>query len=456
MQAMVALFRKKCVESKHKISSLWRCYGCNHLCDCTRLRIHAFTPEVQGCIICNDILLQRRLAGKYIYDQLSPQLRYSNCHLPPHSVYPHLSRSGHLFEQQRTITTLRVNLSVSSIYRSGTFLQYSYFTTSYKFQLCRSIERHPKEYSAAYVFINSFELLEHEADLFTDNMLIAAQCTNCGHGIGLRGVQTPPSPIPQLLNTNHTPSLAQCHPVKATITDKLPNISRLEAEIDRLQAIIEDLKRECGSLREYSHAHDILLSPIRKLPPEILAEIFRNALPDRRNNAMLPYKTGEMLAHRRAAMLLGQICRFWRAVAVATPQLWSSIGTEIHYSRHDPRTIELDVEMTKTFSRSVGCMSARCSPFGKGSAFRASRLPDNPTYTTLGASRFRLYHHPHWKITHNSRPDANAKDSSYKGSAPKHSPNSYRNAPRCSPTAYSTFDGIFLSRNASSSMEPVD
>jgi hypothetical protein len=77
----------------------------------------------------------------------------------------------------------------------------------------------------------------------------------------------------------------------------------------------QELRNEQSALLSISK-HRVLISPIRKLPLEILQEIFIACLPSANNPVM---------SSLEPPILLTQICSFWRNVAHTTPQLWKSI-----------------------------------------------------------------------------------------------------------------------------------
>ncbi|KAJ7068769.1 hypothetical protein C8F01DRAFT_963465, partial [Mycena amicta] len=61
--------------------------------------------------------------------------------------------------------------------------------------------------------------------------------------------------------------------------------------------------------------------PVLTLPPEILSEIFLHCLlePDQPVPKLNPERP-------RAPLLLLQICRTWRNVAIGTPRLWQRLS----------------------------------------------------------------------------------------------------------------------------------
>ncbi|KAJ7081775.1 hypothetical protein B0H15DRAFT_735800, partial [Mycena belliarum] len=52
--------------------------------------------------------------------------------------------------------------------------------------------------------------------------------------------------------------------------------------------------------------------PVLSLPVEIVSEVFIHCLPDNPFDRTIPV----------AAIVLGHVCRQWRAIALAVPQLW--------------------------------------------------------------------------------------------------------------------------------------
>jgi hypothetical protein len=96
---------------------------------------------------------------------------------------------------------------------------------------------------------------------------------------------------------------------------------------------------DCGL--SYSHQRDAfqkhaeeqnaLLSPVRSLPPELLAEIFSHCIPAWRQRAS-PYI-------KRATMLCSHVCGQWRDIALSTPRLWACLSFSIH--KHDSSSTDL-------------------------------------------------------------------------------------------------------------------
>ncbi|KAJ6531250.1 hypothetical protein B0H19DRAFT_905164, partial [Mycena capillaripes] len=107
-------------------------------------------------------------------------------------------------------------------------------------------------------------------------------------------------------------------------------LSRLKAEISETHSIVR-AKRNSLITEEYALLNEMrrykgVISPIRRLPPEIIGAIFLYLAPVLGSNHQLR-RRGPLELDRvprvRIPWHLGHICRYWRAVALSTRSLWS-------------------------------------------------------------------------------------------------------------------------------------
>ncbi|KAJ7055795.1 hypothetical protein C8F01DRAFT_1318544 [Mycena amicta] len=117
------------------------------------------------------------------------------------------------------------------------------------------------------------------------------------------------APFESKLNTNYCPTEAECADIKAFLVEPTIRLRRLDAVIRQLTAERDKLAVEVA-------AHEALISPMRRMPNDILQEIFVACLPEDRNPAM---------SASEAPVLLGRICGAWRDLVLATPRLWAKI-----------------------------------------------------------------------------------------------------------------------------------
>ncbi|KAJ3541195.1 hypothetical protein NMY22_g3979 [Coprinellus aureogranulatus] len=119
----------------------------------------------------------------------------------------------------------------------------------------------------------------------------------------------PESPFFKHLWTNYAPSDAEV----SQIRDFIAPPSRRVQEIDE---IVNALLAERTTLISTIDAHKALTHPIRRIPQEILQLIFLECLPTDH------FPTMDVTA---APIVLTRVCQSWRALALDTRHLWSSI-----------------------------------------------------------------------------------------------------------------------------------
>ena len=140
------------------------------------------------------------------------------------------------------------------------------------------------------------------------------------------------SPYAPSLHTNYFPSASEFLDIKDFLTEPLARLSTLDAKIQRLSLTMLDLYLQCRALSEEIEAHRALISPFRRLPLEIMGEIFAHCLPTHHNAVM---------SVEEAPLLLGRVCSVWRSITLSTPRLWASlhIPTPTPNSCLDPASV---------------------------------------------------------------------------------------------------------------------
>ncbi|KAJ7881264.1 hypothetical protein B0H14DRAFT_2705131, partial [Mycena olivaceomarginata] len=136
------------------------------------------------------------------------------------------------------------------------------------------------------------------------------------------------SPFQDILHTNTIPMDAECDSIHALLRGPRKEVVDLTEEIARLQSLVEKASQKRAKLEEFIDAHLALVSPFRRLPDDIVRAIFLATLPLTRNCT---------LSHMEGPLLLGRVCRWWRALALTTPRLWASM----HIVVPDPSQLEL-------------------------------------------------------------------------------------------------------------------
>jgi hypothetical protein len=122
------------------------------------------------------------------------------------------------------------------------------------------------------------------------------------------------------LNSNYVPNDDEVVEIKQLLIEPCQRLKDISGEIGDIESQLEKLLKEKDNLDDQLKAHKALLSPARRLPPNVIQNIFLYCLPSEHNPVM---------GSREAPLLLGRICSQWRDIALGTPKLWSAIHIAI-------------------------------------------------------------------------------------------------------------------------------
>ncbi|KAJ7735012.1 hypothetical protein B0H16DRAFT_1268479, partial [Mycena metata] len=119
------------------------------------------------------------------------------------------------------------------------------------------------------------------------------------------------------LNSNEVPLDSEISIVKSTSLRIGARLVDVDEEITRLEHRLEVLKEESRSLAQLRAQNNAIISPLRRIPPEVLAEIFTRTLPPSQS-----WSGRSGFSSNDTPWVLTHISRHWRAVAIST-SLWS-------------------------------------------------------------------------------------------------------------------------------------
>ncbi|KAJ7693194.1 hypothetical protein B0H17DRAFT_1010270 [Mycena rosella] len=124
-----------------------------------------------------------------------------------------------------------------------------------------------------------------------------------------------------LLTTNEPPEGPDVAFIQAVISKTNGHLTRLDAEISRVREHLKQLQEERGALSRYRSENNALLSPLRRTPPEVLAEIFYCTLP-----SISEAKEWRRFDIERSPWVLTHVSSRWQVVTIPSPSLWSQIA----------------------------------------------------------------------------------------------------------------------------------
>ncbi|KAJ7642570.1 hypothetical protein DFH06DRAFT_1477348 [Mycena polygramma] len=124
------------------------------------------------------------------------------------------------------------------------------------------------------------------------------------------------TPYKDYLHSNFVPSEDECSRIRDHVAPNTQELEETTAAIFRLQASLDQMVRKRDQLEEYIDSHLALVSGARRLPYDILTEIFMACLPNAQYASMKSDDPPLLLCH---------ICSAWRKLALSSPRLWASL-----------------------------------------------------------------------------------------------------------------------------------
>jgi hypothetical protein len=114
--------------------------------------------------------------------------------------------------------------------------------------------------------------------------------------------------LTELLRNNEVPLESQLQETMQLRSRANEDLMHINTEIQRLMA-----KRE--QVQSSLDIYNTILSPARRLLPDILQEIFYHCIG----------RTYPILSATEAPMILTRVCSLWRSVALSSPRIWTRI-----------------------------------------------------------------------------------------------------------------------------------
>lgn len=132
------------------------------------------------------------------------------------------------------------------------------------------------------------------------------------------------SRVSELLHTNKPPPAFEHDRITALIGSAEGRLADIDEKIAAARHLLHFLSTERDQIASNLSDAKTLAHPVRRLPDDILSEIFSHCVP-----GLDAKMTSSSLDPRQAPWTLSQICTSWRRVAVRTGRLWSTVAVNM-------------------------------------------------------------------------------------------------------------------------------
>ncbi|KAJ6466387.1 hypothetical protein C8R45DRAFT_488085 [Mycena sanguinolenta] len=162
------------------------------------------------------------------------------------------------------------------------------------------------------------------------------------------------SPVFALFETDRVPSLQEKKLIQELLAEKTAHLAHLNSKVPKRRGgkkAPRQLRVELDDTRRFIKLHQALIAPWRRLPVEILAEVFLFTLDITRENEDEKYWNDD----REGTLLVCKICSAWRAVATRTPALWNVLSIFLHSDQRSFDWISTWLGRSRSFPLYLQC-----------------------------------------------------------------------------------------------------
>ncbi|KAF9534762.1 hypothetical protein CPB83DRAFT_214061 [Crepidotus variabilis] len=164
---------------------------------------------------------------------------------------------------------------------------------------------------------------------------------------GVPRVTLPDSSVSHLLSSNEVPSVEDAHKTAITIKAAKKQLQRLQDKLFESNGVdlvakrrwrrtplwIAAMQCKISQVEAFIQAHEVVISPFKRLPTEILQEIFSWITLPTKQHIFSQWPTV-----KDVPFFVGQVCSFWRSAALKTPLLWNLFPIFVLKIRDTSRT----------------------------------------------------------------------------------------------------------------------
>ncbi|KAJ7274958.1 hypothetical protein C8J57DRAFT_1177813, partial [Mycena rebaudengoi] len=203
-------------------------------------------------------------------------------------------------------------------------------------------------------------------------------CDACSHTLSSDLLQSPKemADLVEILRSNCEPP--EPSPLRAVISDAPAELARYDVEIVRLQGILDELRTARDSIQSHYDTCRSIASALRRLPSEILCDIFALIPPDARGDGRRSIDQGVKEEIKGVAQVhllrLAGVCSRWRGLVMGSPVLWSEILLQPKYWAHSANSDQARMLDLLNFALDRGANAPMTLHVGHGSRSRSPEL----------------------------------------------------------------------------------
>lgn len=192
-------------------------------------------------------------------------------------------------------------------------------------------------------------------------------------------------PPPELLQTNEPPSdleVARMQRLRLHAEKQLVRISDQLSAAQTLQTAVE-LTKEREEQHRIIERFTAMLHPVRRLPPEILSEIFLRCTEDSDEEFQGSGSVSSSINPYELPWRLTEVSSRWRHTALSFPRLWSSVRIPLQYEDPPCLAFHLKLQLRRSGAHPLSVLLHAPNHISAHHSLLQILLPTSPRWTHL-------------------------------------------------------------------------
>ncbi|KIK63434.1 hypothetical protein GYMLUDRAFT_41119 [Collybiopsis luxurians FD-317 M1] len=153
-------------------------------------------------------------------------------------------------------------------------------------------------------------------------------CSRCGENVSESCLELDFTSLHAKLRSEYGPASVQLDEVHRIL-------GNLHQDLKVLESASLEIETHRSCILEYGAQIQSLLAPVRKIPNEILQQIFDECCDMNYFVVSKPSPTSVRSLRRKPAMAISSVCSRWRTIAFSMPQMWTGISLEWNWDAKD-------------------------------------------------------------------------------------------------------------------------
>lgn len=159
-------------------------------------------------------------------------------------------------------------------------------------------------------------------------------CDRCNHTFAAAGPLRSPELTTTLnqLRAHYSPNYSETQRIAHLLLEAELQLEKHDTEIDRLEAALLKLRSQRAHVQKNVDVCRGFHAPIRRIPSEVLAEVFAHCQPQwpGRSPQVEHSGTDEPVGFMAATLTLGLVCARWRDIILSAKELWSTVIVDVN------------------------------------------------------------------------------------------------------------------------------